>query len=257
MSSYARKYTGKRKYSGTRSTFRANSSGTALVRQPAYKASASSAMPMAELKSYDTYTNTGAQTVLLNPDNFQLSNAGVVRVLNSMAQGSDFNARIGRKVTNASITVNFHIRRNAEAVIGEDTYVRMMLIWDKQPNGAGALPTIADFINVGTTTNTNIMKGHNLDNRQRFVFLYDQTKHLATVDANQAGYNASVDVSVTKSLARAPTQYTGQAAVSIAESIGSIATGALYLFVCGSIMGGAANPGWNCIATSRLRYYDT
>jgi len=248
MSSYpVRKYTGKRKASTSRSSASA---------RPMYKSSAASAVPTSELKAYDTNSNAGVQALTDNPASFQLTNAGVTRLLNAMGAGSDFNARIGRKVTNASIHVNLHIRRINEATVGQDTYARIMLIWDKQPNGAAALPTIAQLLYTGTAPNLDLMKAHNLDNRQRFVYLYDQTKHLASVGANDAGYNSSIDISINKSLGRTPTQYANAQATSSADNGTMISTGALYLFVCGSIMSATTDPNWNVIATSRLRYYD-
>ena len=90
---------------------------------------------------------------------------GSVTLLNSMAQGSDFTNRIGRKYTNVAVQLEGFLGPQDNSI--GTTKCRVMLIYDSQPNGA--LPAIADVL---TASTSNAFM--NLNNRDRFKVLCDE-----------------------------------------------------------------------------------
>lgn len=93
-------------------------------------------------------------------------------VLNIPAQGAEFNQRTGRQITIKSVNMKMNFQCDATGgtppVPGET--IRIVLFWDRQPNG-----TNATWSNVFTTTSSGINAMMNLDNRERFVMIKDDT----------------------------------------------------------------------------------
>lgn len=81
--------------------------------------------------------------------------------LSTLSLGTDATNRIGRKVVWTKIIVR-HFYNNAGAAA-----VRLMIVYDKQPNGA--LPAITDVLLSDTFTSNN-----NLNNRDRFITILDE-----------------------------------------------------------------------------------
>ena len=209
-----------------------------------------------ELKFYDTNFQTlGTDTML-----YQASAGAVpaattrnVKLCNGMAQGTDYNTRIGRKILIKSVYVRLTFQPETANTLASNSTARCILIWDLQPNSATAIPALSDFFeafSAGTTwMNTNNMM--NLNNRERFVILWDKMVTLGFLNTNAANGSScrvlkkykKVNLSVTYSATGAATN--GQP--------NTIATGALWLVALGdAVTGGSVqSPG-----VVRIRYTD-
>lgn len=89
---------------------------------------------------------------------------GQITPLNSIPQGDDSITRDGRKIIMKSLAIK--LAGNATAADGAFVSPRLAIVYDKNPNGV--LPTATDVFN----TNDGISHP-NLNNRDRFVILYD------------------------------------------------------------------------------------
>lgn len=105
--------------------------------------------------------------------------------LNLIAQGTTQSQRIGRKCILKSVQCRGQVALAAQddvAVPAGPLKFRIMLIWDKQANGA--VPATSQIL----TDNTNINSFNNLANKGRFVTLYEYTDTLV----QQAGSGTGV-----------------------------------------------------------------
>lgn len=170
---------------------------------------------------------------------------GSVTALNLLAVGDDATTRDGRQVTLKSCQVQGIVGPLTDTVISP-TFVRIMLVWDSQPN-SGVIATIANILTASTSV-ANL----NLDNRERFTILRDYKTTIGGMnDASGVSYTMSpmhdkIDWFVP--LKGLTTTYSGTTAV-----IGSISHGALLLVTIGNQAAGSA-PSANL--TTRVRYYD-
>lgn len=93
-----------------------------------------------------------------------------------IAQGDDFNQRIGEEVN--LMYVNYKIRY---AIASGTTGIiwRTMLVWDKQNNGIGPIFLASSSLTEGllddTTITNTTLSPHNYRTKQRYQVLYDQT----------------------------------------------------------------------------------
>ncbi len=94
---------------------------------------------------------------------------GIVSLLNASIQGDDFDNRDGRQIRFKSIRVALNIRMNASAT---QTSMRAIIVLDKQPNGI--LMVLTDLL-----TAVGITQFRNLDNRKRFVILWNRVVNLS------------------------------------------------------------------------------
>lgn len=190
-------------------------------------------------------------------DNFQLVGGSPFILLNGIVQGAGNNQRIGNKVSLKALRIKGQIINLATAV---QTYARVLIVYDKQPNGA--LPTYASVMqtrdSAGAATNT-AFSDPNFDNKERFTILRDTTIVLPSV-TNTAGVLTNVgfdqqaknDINVFNidmyiKLKGLHTAYTGATA-----GIADISTGSLMIGYI--IHQGVAT--WTCRNVERLTYYD-
>lgn len=181
-------------------------------------------------------------------------------VLNLIDPGTGSYNRIGRKVGMKSLrlkgSISFNYTPSATGVVVGNN-VRMVVVWDKQTNGA--LPVWSDIFGYtpqnGTEAST-IMSQPRYDNMARFQILSDRIIEPQTLVGNVAStgtveQQASFDVYL--SLAGKVTTYGGQ---TVSQTIADISTGGLYVFFR------AANNTASNIAVvdadsvARLRYID-
>jgi len=153
------------------------------------------------------------------------------------------------------------VQASGNSGAGVPEYLRHMIVYDRQPNGAP--PAIADllldYFNNGTTQ-TNSFSGINMNNADRFVVLRDMRVHIPTnaggqpsaqsqaieaFDANKVNINEFI---LLKNLETHYKSTTNPAA------IGDIATGALWFVQFGSAS--AATCAYAVDWTARLRYTD-
>ena len=90
-----------------------------------------------ELKYLDTFMNGTAITT-----------AGVLILLNGMTLGDTVSNRQGDSITPTSIQCRF--TGQASATIDEEAFVRHIVFWDSQPNGAA--PSVGDVLDGATIT---------------------------------------------------------------------------------------------------------
>ena len=190
-------------------------------------------------------------------------------LLNNITQGADATQRIGRKVQIKSIRVRVSVRINDDYVTEvpdtnnvlvdyetkSSSYAnpqscRLVLVWDKQPNGiiAGS-GQVFESMN-GYNGSDSMM---NLDNRDRFVILADETKILSPFGIGAAHFDIykECDLTTIYSTAVSP------------QTIASIQSGALYAFFLSDVVTVTnplsplvANAPFSTFAQCRLRYLD-
>jgi len=172
-----------------------------------------------------------------------LSTAGSVTLINGVATGTDFTARIGRRINVVTIQLRayFDIADTSSADVDA---TRVMIVEDLQSNGV--IATIAQIL-ADTAGNTHPMNHLNLDNRQRFRVHYDKQFSLGLYSAAADGfYNKQPTINFYKKC-NIPVEFSGTTA-----GIGSIASGAIYLVTLGS----AAAATWKMSFVPRCRFID-
>jgi len=101
--------------------------------------------------------------------NYVADTTGAVTLLAVPVLGSDMTNRIGRKIKLKSVYIRGLLQRESTAVdtVHDACLCRLMLVYDKQPNGAA--PAITDIL----VTASSISQ-LNLNNRDRFQILKDK-----------------------------------------------------------------------------------
>jgi len=201
----------------------------------------------AEVKSLDLTVSTSIDTT------------GSVQGLNFIRAGSSFFNRIGRRVELKSLMVKLQI--NPIRTMGTNDYMRIVIVYDRQTNGAA--PAVADIIQdtdqAGTNT-TNIFTDINLNNRDRFQIFMDKRISLPSLTLT-AGVITNIGLIDPVSphfiftkfikLGGELTQYKADSAPAV---IGDIATGGLFMLVLGNQAAGAE--GYSVLGKTRLRFND-
>jgi len=163
-----------------------------------------------------------------------------ITCLNEVQQGATSFNRIGAKILIKSVdfrTTLFHGGSGPTA-----QYARLMLVWDKQPNGA--FPAFADILSDNISTAPALSSGLNMANKDRFTILRNQT-----FACDVAGSSGAQEVKWFVKT-RIETMYKANTG-----AIGDITTGAIY-FVAVSGGSGAVNYITLQHTQSRIRYYD-
>jgi len=187
------------------------------------------------------------------------NSTGVVTPLNLIATGSSFFNRIGRRVEMKSIRISGTMEPLRTNVALD--YIRLMIVYDRQTNGA--LPSMADILQStaqnGTNT-TNSYSGINLNNRDRFIILRD-LRIVPPTETDTAGVITNLgaidpittltNIDLYVKLKGLLTQYKADSSPAV---IGDIATGGLFLVTFGLIAAGSE--GWGFELESRLRFND-
>lgn len=162
-----------------------------------------------------------------------ISSSGAVALCNGVAQGTDYNQRIGRKFTMRSIYVRAATFTQGAAPLPD--LARLMLVFDCQANGAAL--TITDVLTAVSTTAAN-----NLNNRDRFKVIMDK------VLANSPNGPENV---FRKTFRKGFWEVINSGTTN---AIGSIQSGSLYFIYLGDQPLGVNNVGLNC--TIRVRFED-
>lgn len=166
--------------------------------------------------------------------------AGVVTLLNGIAEGDDYSARDGRQATMKSVHVRTVVSQSVTASSGGAC--RTMLVWDNAPKGA--LAAVTDILTAASASAFPLV-----DNQQRFTILRDAYLELggnnntATQTFASAPGAQKVDLYVPLD---SVTQFIGTGA-----TIASIQNGALLLLTIGD------NEAWaNSQFNARVRFTD-
>jgi len=146
---------------------------------------------------------------------------GDVYLLNGVAIGTDFDARIGRKINLKSIYARFHFQSPGSQT---GDHIRVMLVYDSQVNSPVAVPLVTDILKVA-----DFLSPMNLNNRDRFKVLYDKSVTMSGVTVAAGAITGGTPIP--KTLKCYKKLNLDQIFSGTAATIGSIATGAIYLLV--------------------------
>jgi len=209
-----------------------------------------------ELKALDVPAQAAGADWLLRP----LSTTMTIDMLNGIQEGSSFFNRIGRRIHMKSVHVTGHIVESGQTPTNVGEYLRILLIYDRQPNGnfPNATDILQDTGNDGTNFNTSFSK-MNLNNVERFAILRDKRiavpqNSLGTAASNTlmiAGGSTQNEINWFVPLKDLETHYKSS---TNPAGIGDIATGALFLVCVGNIA--AASCAYMLQYNSRLRFTD-
>ena len=165
-----------------------------------------------------------------------IDQTGAVTLVNGIARGDEIFERNGREVVMKSI--EFHCRCYATAGTGADQIGRILIVYDRQTNGAAL--TGAQVLD-----SFNTVAARNLENRRRFKILYDRR---FVINASGEPQSAKL-FNFYRRLAHPVTFNSGDAA-----TVADIMTGSLYLLSVGTNVAGAT--AGSCVGTVRIRYQD-
>jgi len=252
-SSYARKSTRSRQRTARRNQVRMSRAGYGASARTRFSRILSTvpSRHSAEVKLVDTVNGSPTITSVINT-------TGTITAMNLIQSGSGFNNRVGRRIEMKSVHLVGILKQTGTVNVSND-YGRVVVVYDRQPNGAlPAITTILLQYDQSSTTSTTAFSGLNPDQRERFMIVADEHIALPSVVA-ASGLTGGVDgLSVTFNINRfiklrnltTHFQHDSNPAV-----IGDVATGALYVFTLGAFASGSE--GWNASLSWRLRYVDT
>jgi len=208
---------------------------------------------LTEIKCRDQMFTPGAQIALVTTANVAyvaptiagLGLATGFSCINTLQQGNGVAQRIGDKVVFRSITVNGCICCADDNTIVDQGHIRVMVVYDKQTNGA--TPLIGDIIaNVNSDNSYNVAFNSSIRiaNRKRFVCLKNKIYNMGYTD------NASIHFKyyIKKNL---ETTYSGS---SDPPTLAQVMNGAIYLLIFTSV--GFTHPPLINDINCRLRYSD-
>lgn len=113
----------------------------------------------------------------------------IVPITGVPVPGSQFFNRLSNRTRGVSIQIHGMVEpTNTNTGIIAQTYARLMVIYDRQPNGA--VPSLADVLqdfNSSGAAGTDTFSMINMENRNRFMVLRDRKIVLPSIDALGAG----------------------------------------------------------------------
>lgn len=172
-------------------------------------------------KTYRKYPKTKVEyKVIDTAGSYVCDTTGAVTLLNGCVQGDDIANREGRQINVRSMEIK--MLNTATAATGVDQLQRVLIVLDKQANGA--TPAITDIL-----TANNINAPRNLNNSKRFKILVDKRMQL-----NAAGESGSTRLWKKYKKMYIPVQYNNGNAGTSAD----ITTNALYMVSLGNIAAG-------------------
>jgi len=210
-----------------------------------------------EVKSLDTVSpaaNATASAV------WPINTTAQISILNAVTIGSSMWNRVGRKVSMKSVYVQGFITASGNNATVSDQFARIMIVYDKQPNGA--LPSISDVLQdqtngAGDQHQTTPFSGLNLNNRDRFEVIADERLYLPGYTAT-TGVAGNVTATADKEHVEIFRKLKGREIHFKADSspgvIGDISTGSLVMITYGNQASGSE--AWALFANVRVRYTD-
>lgn len=185
----------------------------------------------------------------VNTATYNCNTTGSVTLLNGVAVGSDYTDRVGRKIRMKSVYVRGIVGHESIPTSGfsNQEICRMLIVYDTQTNGS--VPALTDILKEATS-----LSQLNLNNRDRFKVLVDKQYSVApylTIQADAIAVSGS------------PTNYSVKKYKKLnhevifngtASTVGSIATGALWMVWVGSTSADAGDP--HASVSVRVRFED-
>lgn len=192
-----------------------------------------------------------------------LSTTAVFILMNETVTGAGFFNRIGSKISMQNVYVNgFIVLSSSNSGVVPEDYLRVMIVYDKQANGAAPALTdvLANYDYNGATT-TSALSGMNMNNRDRFLMLADERIYLPSVgvDGVNAGFTTLTpdpnksDTYILKRFIKLR-NLEGLYKAS-GGGIGDIATGALWLITVTQNVA-VGQTAWTLVVNGRLKFYD-
>lgn len=178
---------------------------------------------------------------------YALNTTGSIILLNTVAQGTTVNQRVGKKILLKSLQCRGLMNNDSTAALNDVAY---LIVYDKRPTGS--LPAITDILN---SVNSNSMNNDN--NSGRFSVL----KRVDEVLIGNASFTGAVANALTESSAKSADWFLplkDRQVVYKALGTGAIADieqGALYLVTVGSNAAGTLDA--TLTVTFRLRFMDS
>lgn len=172
---------------------------------------------------------------------------GSVTLLNTVAQGTSVNQRVGKKIRMKGLQMRGYSANGTTAVFNDTAY---LIVYDKRPTGA--LPAITDILVSASSQAMN-----NDANAGRFSIL----KRQDIVLIGNTTVQAAVANAITDICARSEDCYLDLGKREVVYkaagtgAIGDIEQGALYLVTIGSNAAGTTAA--SLTVTFRLRFWDT
>jgi len=216
-----------------------------------------------EIKSLDVINST--TTTTNSAAAWPLNATAKVNCINLITIGSSQWNRIGRKVSLKSFRIRGFLNptgNNSAGSSGGPIYSRMILLYDKQPNGA--LPVLADILLdqvslAADSSSTLVTSGINMNNRDRFEILMDQQFVVPPCNTSTGavvlgGLTATADLMHFDRFINLKGRETHYKADSSPAVIGDVATGSLVMITFGNCT--AATEPYQLLASIRLRYSD-
>lgn len=117
---------------------------------------------------------------LSTPLTMTYTTTGLVNCINQIPQGVQANNHVGNSCIIKSIEFKFEFNQ-ANATPGISNALRTVLVWDFQPDTSIAAITDIFYQNTGPVTNTALMT--NLDNKDRFLILWDDIRSYGAISA--------------------------------------------------------------------------
>lgn len=134
----------------------------------------------AELKVCDVtsadalITMNSASGVSTAVDNTTAAATHQIACLNTMAQGTDFTGRVGRKICCKSILLDIEFMPIIADSPEQGEIARVVLFWDLQSNGATTFTLSNLFLDNSASATSGTTAPVNLNNRDRFKILMDK-----------------------------------------------------------------------------------
>lgn len=146
--------------------------GSRFVRSPAYIRS--SAKP--EMKWVDGFNNTvvDGNTIQMN----QLNAAPQYYAANLVGAGSSSFQRVGDHIKGNYLRLNGQVYPDQEKAQTETEYLKIAVIYDRNPNANGSFPAISDIYQCVSPigqVDTTVFSPPNITNKDRFTILKEQT----------------------------------------------------------------------------------
>jgi len=156
---------GSRKYAASRKSV---ARAAALIRK---RMAGTPRAPMRTGGFYGLYDRRGRNELKVIDTDQALSTTvavgGTITLINGIAQGTDYNQRIGRKILMKSIFSKFFLVPNSTLNQVQGNIVRVMVFYDSQTNGSA--PAVSDVLTTGVYDSPL-----NLNNRDRFKIIIDK-----------------------------------------------------------------------------------
>lgn len=166
------------------------------------------------------------------------TSAGAIAFLNGVAQGTDYNQRIGRTTLMKSIL--FRISLGKSAVSSDGACCRALIFYDAQSNGAA--PAVTDVL-----ASASYLAPMNLNNRDRFKILMDCYFDLEAYTGSPIATGSFKNE--TKTMFKKfnmECQFSGTG-----STVGSVSTGGIFVLLISDENGTVGYDFW-----SRIRYTD-